>query len=112
MAEDRPVPAQQYRSHRPRLERFGAVPHGVHASVKDVQSPVLEAVTDRPPPEPERDQLPAGDDAVLALRESRDRPVDVKSGPDYGLKSHLAPRCHRGSHARATSVTFELPSGR
>jgi len=52
----------------------------VHASVYGVQPTALEPVIDRPTTKPESAQLRTSDDAVLAFRETRQRPVPIDRG--------------------------------
>ncbi len=61
----------------------------VHAAVNRLKATAREPVTDRPATEPEVQQLPVGDHAVLALRESAEDPVVVDTcslSPYYGLE--------------------------
>ncbi len=52
----------------------------VHASVHGVQTASLKPAVDRPATEPEPAQLRPSDDAVLALRETGQRPVPIDRG--------------------------------
>ena len=63
--------------HEDRLAREDSVADRVDAAVDGVQSTVADAVADRVPPETQSEQLGPGNDAVLALRERRDRFVDT-----------------------------------
>jgi hypothetical protein len=52
------------------------VADGVDAAMQPVQATRRDAVGDRAPAEPKCRELPSGDDAVLSVRERRDRAVD------------------------------------
>jgi hypothetical protein len=56
------------------------VADGIDASVDGVQPAAFEPAVDRPATKPESAQLHTSDDAVLALRETRQRPVPIDRG--------------------------------
>jgi hypothetical protein len=68
----------------------------VDATMDRVQSPARDPALDRSAAEPERNELAAGDDAVLACRELRDRSL---------VWARRSPAC--ASHA-PTCATFAL----
>ena len=70
--------------------------HGEHATVDGVQPAACEAVIDRSAPEAQLDQLRAGDDAVLAGGERRDRSVVARSRRTLGI--HVMPNVRLDVH--------------
>jgi hypothetical protein len=55
------------------------MPDRVDPDVKAVQPPGAHAVVDGTPAEAERDELRSGDDPVLPVRQSGDRPLTCAS---------------------------------
>jgi hypothetical protein len=76
MTEDGAIARSEDSGHPGAVARQPPVPHRVDAAVHRVQSVALDPMIDGVRAEPARCQLTPGDDAVLALREGRDRLVD------------------------------------
>jgi hypothetical protein len=72
VAEHRAVAGRHHGRHPAPLARHHGVADGVHAVIQAVQPADAGAEADRRVAEPERQQLPASDDAVLSGRECRD----------------------------------------
>jgi len=75
MAEHGVSTACQHCGHPDSLTREATVPNRVNATMDDVQAPRRDAVLDRPPPEAKREQLPPGDQTMLAAGKVGDRPI-------------------------------------
>jgi hypothetical protein len=70
------------------------MPDRVHPSVHDVQPAALHTVVDGATPEPERQELPPRDDAVLPRGQPRDDGVDrsrLRFTPYDGVKCRVDP---------------------
>jgi hypothetical protein len=76
MTEDGAVARSEDSGHPGAVARQPPVAHRVDAAVHRVQSVALDPMIDGVRAEPARGQLTPRDDAVLALREGRDRLVD------------------------------------
>jgi hypothetical protein len=76
MAEDCPVAYRQNGRHPCRVSGRDAVPDGEDAPIQRMQPSTRDTVRESAAPDAERGQLAAGDDAVLARRERRNRRVD------------------------------------
>jgi hypothetical protein len=79
MAQHRIGAAREDRRHPAAALRQHAVADRVHPEVKRVKPALGDSPVDRPPPESEVEQLPAGHDSVLPPREGRGDRVDFTS---------------------------------
>jgi hypothetical protein len=70
---------RQDRRHPPTLLRERPVPHGIDTQVNDLQPPAVDAVANRPSPEPKLSQLPPSNHPVLAAGKLGDRSVERRS---------------------------------
>ena len=84
--------------------------HGVHPAVKEVKAAALEPVADRPPPEPESEQLRTPDDAVLLPGEPGDDLVRLTFGPYDGLNCSCAVHSLDGGAESVTALHRYVPS--
>jgi hypothetical protein len=73
MAQHGPLAAREHRGHPTSLAGEGGVADRVHAAVHSMQSFRPDSLLDRPPAEPERLELPAGDHPVLPHGELDER---------------------------------------
>jgi hypothetical protein len=69
VAQGRVGTTGQHRRHRLGIRRRCAVAHGVHPSVKEVETPDLEAIFDRLPVETQRAELGPRHHAMLPSRQ-------------------------------------------
>jgi len=75
MAENRTGTGGDHSPHPTALCGEDPVSDGIDAAIEDVQATELDPVIDRVPADAVRSQLPARDDAVLALGELGDPPI-------------------------------------
>src|SRR5205085_3366734 len=74
MTEDRVRTGGQHRRHPPALDREPRVADRIHAAVQQVEMAASDQPVDLVSREPELEQLPAGDHAVLSLGQRREPP--------------------------------------
>ena len=89
MTQNRAVSTRKYRGHPASLTGKGAVSDGVHGAVQPLQPTGNETVLHCPRANAQLEQLSPSDDAVLPLRQCRDRsvnPRDATFSPYSGVK--------------------------
>jgi hypothetical protein len=80
MGQHRPRPGGEHRGHPAPGAREDGVADRVHPVMQSMQPAGADAVRDRVVVEPKAVELPAGDDAVLAVGERRDRAIHAGPG--------------------------------
>jgi hypothetical protein len=67
VSQHRAAPRGQYGSHQAAIAADTAIAHRIHASMQRVQAGAGETMPDGTGPNPDLEQLGAGDQAVLAM---------------------------------------------
>jgi hypothetical protein len=95
MAQHRVRTDRQHRGQPVTLTRNDAMTDGENPAMEPMQSPGLRPMLDRSPAEPKRQELPARDHTVLALREGCHGHVNV-APPQFS--PYIGDKCTRASH--------------